>query len=125
MNALIALITGVVSSVVDDWKAKRENQRQVEKAVAENRIRLAQAEQTHNDEWEMRALEGRDNVLRRLSFMIWSAPLMWAAFDAKGAASFFREALGALPDWYVAGYLAISGAVWGIAELKAAGAFKR
>lgn len=119
------LITGIVGTIVTDWQAKREQQRKVADAVTASRIRLAESKQTHNQEWELRALEGRDNILRRASFAIWSAPMIWAAFDAKGAAGFFRDALAALPDWYVAGYLAVSGAVWGIAELKAAGVWKR
>lgn len=122
---IFTFLAGIVSQFVQDWQAKRQNQREVERAVAENRIRLAQSEAEHNQEWEMRALEGRDNFLRRLSFLAWSSPLLWAAFDPPAAAAYFRDALGALPDWYVGGYLAISGAVWGIAELKAMGAFKR
>lgn len=48
-----------------------------------------------------------------------------AAFDAEGAKFYFEQSLGALPEWYVAGYLAITGAIWGIAELKAAGVMKK
>lgn len=115
----------MASQYVADWQAGKENQRAVEKAVTENRIRLAESEATHNQEWEMRALEGRDAFLRRASFTAWSAPLLWAAIDSAGAEAYFRDALGALPEWYVGGYLAITGAVWGIAELKAMGAIKR
>ena len=118
---MFSLVAGLFGSFVDDWKAKRENQREIERAVTDNKIRLAQDAQTHNEAWEMAALEGKDNLLRRSSFLIWSAPMLWAAYDAQAAAQFFGVALAALPDWYVAGYLAISGAVWGIAELKAAG----
>lgn len=125
MFALLPLLSGIVQSFVTDWTTKRQNQRDIEKAVAENKIRLAQSEQTHNEQWEMAALEGRDNGLRRVSFLIWSAPILWAAYDAPAAAGFFKDALGALPDWYIAGYLAISGAVWGISELKAAGVWKK
>ena len=59
------------------------------------------------------------------SFTAWSAPLLWAYFDPTGAALYFSQSLGALPDWYVGGYLAITGAVWGVSELKAAGAWKK
>lgn len=123
--ALIAIAGQVVGSLVDDWRARRENARQVEKAVTENRIRLAQSEQSHNQEWEMRALEGRDNWLRRLSFGFWSAPLLWAYFDPAAAKAYFVDSLSGLPDWYVGGYLAITGAVWGLSELKAAGVWKK
>lgn len=125
MAPIISALAGMAGEWVSDWKAKKQNQRDIERATAENRIRLAESAQTHNEEWEMRALEGRDAFLRRTSFIAWSAPIAWAAVDSPGAAAFFRDALGALPDWYVGGYLAITGAVWGIAELKAMGAIKR
>lgn len=123
--AIFNLLGGIVQQFVTNWQAKQENQRQIEKAVAENKIRLAQDAQSHNQSWEMSALEGKDNFLRRLSFLIWSAPMLYSAYDAQAAGAFFHDALSALPDWYIAGYLAISGAVWGISELKAAGVLKR
>lgn len=122
---LFTFITGLVGGIFQDWQDKRKDQREIERAVAENKIRLAQSTETHNQSWEMAALEGRDALLRRLSFFAWSVPLLWAAFDAAAAEHYFKVALGALPEWYVGGYLAITGAIWGLAELKAAGVFKR
>lgn len=122
---LLSIIAGIAGQWVTDWQAGRENQRAIEKAVAENKIRLAESTESHNEAWEMAALTGADQWLRRLSFAAWSAPILWAAFDAQGAARFFTDSLGALPDWYITGYLGITGAIWGLAELKAAGVFKR
>lgn len=124
MNFLIAALVDIGKGFFADWQAKRENQRQVEAAVTQNKIRLAMSEQEHNQAWEMAALEGRDTWLRRLSFAMWSLPLLWAYFDPAGAQHYFRESLAGLPEWYVGGYLAITGAVWGIAELKARGVVK-
>ncbi len=106
---------------VADWKASKANTREVKRAVAENRMRLAESEQTHNQEWELRQLEGRDLWVRRLSFAMWSWPIFWAGFDTAGASEFFKVALSALPEWYVWGYLAMTGAIWGISEFKAMG----
>lgn len=124
LSFLLTECANLARGFFDNWKAKQEDARKVAAAVTENRLRLAADAQTHNEEWEMRALEGRDNFLRRASFVVWSAPIIWAAFDPAGVAAYFKEALGALPSWYVAGYLAISGAVWGLSELKAAGVIK-
>lgn len=125
MAPILTLLGGIVGQLVSDWQANRENKRQVEKAVTENRIRLAQDAQQYNHEWEMRALEGRDTWLRRLSFGAWSAPIVWAGFDPAAAHAFFTEALAGLPDWYVTGYLAVTGAVWGLSELRAMGLIKK
>lgn len=125
MGALITFLTGMAGQWVADWQAKRQNQRDIERATTENRIRLAAQAETHNEEWEMRALEGRDVWLRRASFAAWSFPLLWAYLDPTAAAAYFRDALGALPAWYVNGYLGITGAIWGLSELKAAGVLRR
>lgn len=124
MGALLAVLTSVAGSFVEDWKASRQNQRDVARAVAENKMRLAQSAETHNEDWEMSALEGRDTILRRVSFLIWSAPMIWAAVNPSAASAYFKTALAALPGWYVAGYLSISGAVWGVSALKNAGVIR-
>lgn len=122
---IIAAAIEIGRGFFDNWKAGKDDARKVAAAVAENRIRLAQSEQTHNQEWEMRALEGRDAWLRRVSFLMWSLPLLWAYFDPSAARQYFSESLAGLPEWYVAGYLAITGAVWGLSELKAAGVMRK
>ncbi|WP_302172882.1 hypothetical protein [uncultured Hydrogenophaga sp.] len=125
MAPLLTIAAGLLGEFVSDWKAKRQNQRDVERAVTENRVRMAADAQAHNNEWEMRALEGSDRWLRRFSFAAWSAPMVWAAINPTGAAEFFTVALAGLPDWYVGGYLGITGAVWGIAEMRHLGVIKR
>lgn len=125
LTTIISAIVGLGQGFISDWQAKRENQRAIEKAVAENKIRLAQDAQTHNENWEMAALEGRDNWLRRVSFAFWSWPLAWAYFSPEAAKAYFTDSLAGLPDWYVGGYLAITGAVWGLSELKAAGVLRK
>jgi hypothetical protein len=121
MNQLFSGLFSIVGGFVTDWQQGRQNKRDIAKAVADNKIRLAQDTQSNNQAWEMAALEGRDNFLRRISFIAWSTPLLWAAFDPAGASRFFRDSLGALPDWYVTGYIGITGAIWGLSALKSSG----
>ena len=85
IQAIIGLIAGIGKGLFDDWNAKRENQRQIERAVAENKIRMALSEQEHNQAWEMAALAGGDKWLRRMSFFMWSGPLVWAYFSPEAA----------------------------------------
>ena len=122
---LLPALSGIIQGFFGDWQAKRQNQRDIDKAIADNKIRLAQSEQTHNEEWEMAALQGSDKWLRRVSFFFWSWPLAWAYFSPEAAKAYFTDSLSGLPDWYVGGYLAITGAVWGISALKSAGVIKR
>jgi hypothetical protein len=125
LTTILSAVIGIGQGWFSDWQARREEQRKIESAVAENKIRLALSEQEHNQQWEMAALEGRDNWLRRISFALWTWPLVWAFFSPGAARVYFSESLAGLPEWYVAGYLAMTGAVWGVSELKAAGVFKK
>ena len=124
-NLLLAPALDLVKGWFSSWQAKQANQLAIEKAVADNKIRLALDEQSNNAAWEMAALEGRDTWLRRISFALWSFPLAWAYFSPAAAKAYFSESLAGLPEWYITGYLAMTGAIWGISELKAAGVLKR
>lgn len=111
-------LIGIAGEFVKDWRQGRESKRKVREAVTENKVRLAQSEQSHNAAWEMAALEGRDTLLRRASFAMLSAPFLWALFDPAGVSEYFTVALVALPDWYVQAYMGVLAAVWGLAELR-------
>lgn len=115
---LLTLVGTVIGELVTDWRQGRQNKRQVKQAVTENRIRLAQSKTSHNQAWEMAALEGGDKWLRRVSFFMLSFPLVWAGFDSESARSYFTDALGVLPDWYIVAYVGVLGAIWGLSELK-------
>lgn len=119
-QAVVSIVTGWFST----WQRRQENQAKIENAVTENKIKLAQSEQSHNQAWEMAALEGRDNFMRRMSFVMWSAPFFWALFDPAAVREFFSVTLAALPEWYIGGYMGITGAIWGLLELKARGVIK-
>ena len=66
----------------------------------------------------MAALEGRDNLLRRVSFVLWVWPLVWGYFDAAGLQAYFSTLTAVMPEWYVYGFLGVNAAIWGLATLK-------
>lgn len=122
MNPIFSAILGPLLDIgrgfFDDWKAKREGERAVQAAVVQNRIRLAESAQTHNQAWEMAALEGRDNAMRRVSFVLWVWPLVWGYFDADGLRAYFLTLTEIMPEWYVYGFLGVNAAIWGLSTLK-------
>jgi len=124
MNPLVGFLLGLGKDLVDTWRKKKERQDRIEEAVTESKIRLAQSEQTHNQTWELAQINGQDKNLRRISFAVWSTPAVWAMFDPVGIQESFSAALAALPEWYVYGYLAMTGAIWGIAEMRSLGFFR-
>lgn len=116
---VIGALLKIGGAFVEDFIEGRKNRREIRRAVAENKVRLAKDQQSHNHSWEMAALEGRDKFLRRGSFLLLTAPLIWAGVDPVAAQGYFSEALGALPDWYVYTYSGMLAAIWGVSELKA------
>lgn len=122
MGAMIAPLLALAKTLAGQWfgdyLAKKQNAREIAKAVAENKIRLAQSAASHNQQWEMAALENADKWLRRASFFLLTFPLVWAGIDPAGAKLYFSDALAAVPDWYVGAYVGMIGAIWGLAELK-------
>ena len=114
----IGIITSLISDIAGDWKSKRADKRKLNAAVTENKIRLASSKQSHNQNWEMAQLEGKDDLLRRVSFVLLSFPIVWAFVDPVKVEAVFNTALAAIPDWYQYMYVAMIGAIWGISELR-------
>ncbi len=114
----LGFLVSIGKTLIGDWTAAREAKREVKKAVTENKIRLAQNEQTHNSKWEMMQLEDKDELLQRISFFLLSAPFVVAIFDPLAVRDYFTIALASVPDWYQWAYVSILGAIWGIAEFK-------
>lgn len=124
MNPIVSFLMNVGGGLLETWRKKKERQDRVEEAVTNSKIRLAESQQSHNETWELAQINGQDKGLRRVSFTVWSFPAVWAVFDPDRVRESFAAALQALPEWYVYGYLAMTGAIWGIAEMRSLGFFR-
>lgn len=91
---------------------------QTKLAVEANRARLAMDIESHNSAWEMAELAASDKVLRRASFIMFTAPFLIAIFAPHAIATYFSVAITPIPDWYKETYMLITGAVWGVSSLK-------
>lgn len=118
VSFLLGLLVDLGKGVFDDWKSKREQARAIDKAIADNKVRLAQSTTEFNQAWEMAALQGRDDTLRRISFAIWVTPFVWGGISPATLRAYFETLGQVLPDWYVTGFLAMNAAIWGITSLK-------
>lgn len=114
----LGFLLDIGKTLVGDWTDGRANKRAIKKAVADNKIRLAQSEQSHNSAWEMAQLENKDVLLRRVSFTLMSVPFVVAIFDPQSVQAYFTIALASVPDWYQWAYVSILGAIWGISAFK-------
>lgn len=115
------LIGGITNLVVGWVNNKQEMQREKQKTeleVEKNKQRLAADQAEYNAEWEMAALQDKDKALRRLSFAMFSAPLVIAIFSPHHVQEYFSISLNSVPEWWVKSFVAINGAIWGITSLK-------
>lgn len=112
---MVAAIAGLVSTIIGGVKGHFESKQKIKQAVTENRIRLAQDQQSHNHAWEMLQLEStgwKDDVL----FYGFIAMFVWAGFDPEGAQQFFTN-LQVLPEWFIKTWLWLVASVIGVKKL--------
>ena len=115
---MLGLLSGVLGPVVSGVKDYVMAQQDLKKAEAENKARLLRDTKSNNHEWEMANLRDKDKWLRRISFAVFTAPLIWAGFDPIAVQAYFDVALKAMPEWYVQIVLSMVGGIWGISVLK-------
>ena len=108
---IIGLVKTLIGGVSDHFEGKRK----IKQAVTQNKIRLAQNQQDHNHDWEMKQLENagfKDDVL----FYAFIAMFVWAGIDPEGARKFF-ENLKVLPDWFIKIWFAVVASVLGVKKI--------
>ena len=115
---MLGLLSGVLGPVVTGVKDYVLSKQELKKAEVENKARLLRDKHSNNHEWEMANLRDKDKWLRRISFAVFTAPLIWAAFDPIAVQAYFDVALKAMPEWYVQIVLSMVGGIWGISVLK-------
>lgn len=118
MGEIAALAIGLVKDWFNGRQKIQQAQQERELAALNNQARLLADKESYNSAWEMAALRDSDRWLKRISFVIFSAPFIFAIFDPTDVSNYFRIALSTIPGWYIKTYMGIIGSVWGIASLK-------
>ena len=106
-----SLLTGGLKILTD----KMESNARIREAVTENKIRLAQSAESHNQSWEMKQLDNsgwKDDIL----FYAFIAMFVWAGFDPDGASRFFMN-LNALPDWFLKTWFWLIASILGVKKI--------
>lgn len=115
---MLSIIGSLLSTAADGIVDHFKDQRAIKKAETENKIRLMQSEQSHNQDWEMASLRDKDKWLRRISFAIFIWPITPIAAIAPSWILKYYEALEAIPEWNLQLIMIMIGGIWGVAELK-------
>jgi hypothetical protein len=109
---LISALGGTVVQGVIDWF---KGQQEITKAAQNNKIKLLQSDQTHNQMWEMKQLENsgwKDDVL----FYAFIALFVWSGFDPEGSAAFFMN-VDLMPEWFKTTWMWLVASVVGVKKL--------
>lgn len=111
LTTITSLGTMIIGGIKDHFAGKRK----VKQAIIENKIRLAQSEQSHNQKWETMQLDNtgwKDDVL----FYAFIAMFVWAGFDPEGSKQFFNN-LNVLPVWFIKTWFWIVASVLGVKKI--------
>ena len=117
MNWILGLF-GIGEQYLENKKVEKQAKHNVKMAGIENRARQLRDTESNNHEWEMKALEGRDKLLQRFSFFMFSLPFVVAMVNPEIVKNYFEVALASMPTWYIQLFASIVGGVWGFAALK-------
>ena len=94
-GAILDLVGFGAKEVAEHFKSRRR----LKEAEVDNRIRMLQSKQDHNQNWEMRALMNagwKDEVL----FIAILSMYVYSAFDPEGAKRVFEIWSNVIPEWY-------------------------
>ena len=111
LSPLLELGSTAITGVTQYFQGKQK----IKQAIVDNKARLAQSEQGHNQDWEMKSLENagyKDDVL----FYLWVGFFVWSGFDPESA----KEVIGAweaLPGWFLEITFWIIGSVIGVKKV--------
>ncbi len=118
MIEILGVAFGIFKTWLDGRQTLAKAKIDTQLAREENNARLLRDEASYNNEWEQSQLLDSDKWLRRICFVIFSAPFVIAYFNPTAVSDYFEIALNLIPEWYIKTYIGIVGAVWGISVLR-------
>jgi len=108
-------IVGLLKSGIDGIRENFEGKRKIKQAIVENKIKLAQSEQSYNQDWEMRQLDNagwKDDVL----FYAFIAMFIWTGFYPEAAKEFYAN-IEIMPPLFVKVFLWLIASVLGVKKI--------
>lgn len=119
-KAFFKFIGGIfapITTAIDYYGQIKLAEKNRDLAVINNQARLAQSTTDNNHDWEMQSIRDKDKALRFFSYSMFTAPILITVISPEQGAAIFQN-LENVPPWLVQTWVAINGAVWGIASLK-------
>lgn len=126
MLGVATALIGAASS----WWTKRCDMKEAEfrtaLAIEENRARLAADQMQYNHEWEMASLKSIPKGLKYASFCMFAGPVLMSMLAPFCDIELQKmwDSLNAVPEYWRQGFTCITGAIWGVAQLKDMGGLR-
>ncbi len=111
---VISLVKTIAGGFMQNMKAKQ----QLKAAVVTRKLEMIADKASYNQQWELTALQDSDKWIKRLSFLLLSAPLITAIFMPTQTQGYITHVLGTLPVWYTTSYLGMLSSIWGVKSLQ-------
>lgn len=111
IDGVVSIVKNVLGGVVDHFEGKRK----LKQAITENKIRMAESEQAHNQDWEMKQLDNsgwKDDIL----FYAWIGFFVFSGFYPEKADEIVKN-WQILPDWFLQIFFWLVAAVLGVKKL--------
>ncbi len=96
---IFSLIKELAGGLLGMGRDHLEGRRKIKQAVTENKIRLAQSEQEHNQSWEIKSLSEagwKDDAL----FFCWLGFFIYSGIDPAATAIIF-DGWASAPAWFI------------------------
>ncbi len=118
---VISLVKTIAGGFMENMKAKQ----QLKAAVTTRKLEMIADKQSYNEQWELTALQDSDRWIKRMSFLLLSAPLITAIFMPAQTQSYITHVLGTLPVWYTTAYMGMLSSIWAVKSLQSFRSWKR
>lgn len=118
---IIALVKTVAGGFMQNMKAKQ----QLKAAVVTRKLEMISDKEKYNEAWELAALQDSDRWIKRLSFLLLSAPLITSIFLPAATQGYITHTLSTLPVWYTTAYMGMLSSIWAVKSLQSFRSWKR
>lgn len=124
LNILTGPLISLGKSIIGYFTEKANNAKDLRlasherKMAAEQRLKELALDKSAKDSlWALEQIRRTDKWMRRISFVLVWTPMIAGAFYPEETRMYFTNVMSAVPEWYVAVFVGMMMAIFGLREL--------
>ncbi len=125
LDLLFGPIISLAKTLASGWMGNIKAKQQLKAAVVTRKLEMIADTASYNEQWELAALQDSDRWIKRLSFLLLSAPLVTSIFLPAQTQGYITHILGTLPVWYTTAYMGMLSSIWAVKSLQSFRSWKR